>query len=108
MVEPLRLDNVIVHVPAAAAWYHQRIGLTPILVTDTIAVLHTQNHGPGICLKHDSVAIGGSTVWFEVADARDLADPFDVTPQRIRTGWVIEVRDPWGNTIGLTDYSASS
>lgn len=111
MVEPLRLDNVIVHVPdvpAAAAWYHQRIGLTPILVTNTIAVLHTQDHGPGICLKHDSVAIGGSTVWFEVADARNLADPFDVTPQRIRTGWVIEVRDPWGNTIGLTDYSASS
>lgn len=111
MVEPLRLDNVIVHVPnvpAAAAWYHEHIGLTPILVTNTIAVLHPHDHGPGICLKHDSAAIGKSTIWFEVADARNLADQFNVTPQHIRTGWVIEIRDPWGNTIGLTDYNAPS
>lgn len=46
-------------------------------------------------------------MWFEVTDAH-LADRFDVAPQRIRTGWVIEARDPWGSTIGLTDYSASS
>lgn len=56
MVEPLRLDNVIVRVPdvsAAATWYHNHIGLTVVLVTDTIAVLHTRDHGPGICLTYD-------------------------------------------------------
>jgi predicted enzyme related to lactoylglutathione lyase len=23
----------------------------------------------------------------------------------IPTGWVVEVADPWGNVIGLTDYT---
>lgn len=71
MVEPLRLDNVIVHVPdvPAAVWYHEHIGLTPILVTTTVAVLHIRDHGPGICLKHGTATTGGRTVWFEVADA---------------------------------------
>ncbi|RRD42026.1 VOC family protein [Buchananella hordeovulneris] len=107
MVEPLHLDNVIVSVPdvaAAAAWYQDRVGLTAVLVTDAIAVLHTRDRGPGLCLKHSLTATGGATVWFEVADARALAAEFSATPQRIRTGWVIEFQDPWGNTIGLTDY----
>jgi hypothetical protein len=25
-------------------------------------------------------------------------------PRALRTGWVVEVADPWGNVIGLTDY----
>jgi predicted enzyme related to lactoylglutathione lyase len=25
-------------------------------------------------------------------------------PRELRTGWVVEVADPWGNVIGLTDY----
>jgi hypothetical protein len=24
---------------------------------------------------------------------------------RIPTGWAFEMQDPWGNTIGFTDYS---
>jgi predicted enzyme related to lactoylglutathione lyase len=50
-------------------------------------------------------------VWLEVADARaaarelqergvrDVGQPFEV-----ETGWTVEVADPWGNVIGLTDY----
>jgi len=46
------------------------------------------------------------------ADARDaaaelhargvrlLAEPFEVA-----TGWTVEFTDPWGNVIGLTDYT---
>lgn len=29
-----------------------------------------------------------------------LAPPFGV-----HTGWTVEVADPWGNVIGLTDYT---
>jgi predicted enzyme related to lactoylglutathione lyase len=51
-------------------------------------------------------------VWLEVPDARAAAselraggvrrvgDPFEV-----QTGWTVEVSDPWGNVIGLTDYA---
>ena len=111
MVEPLRLDNVIVRVPdvpAAAAWYHDRIGLTVVMVTEAVAVLHTRDHGPGICLTRDPCATGGSTVWFEVADARSLAAELGTAAARIRTGWVVETRDPWGNTVGLTDYGPAT
>jgi predicted enzyme related to lactoylglutathione lyase len=26
-------------------------------------------------------------------------------PREIRTGWVVEVADPWGNVVGLVDYA---
>ena len=50
--------------------------------------------------------------WLEVRDARaaaaalrergvePLGEPFEVA-----TGWTVEVADPWGNVVGLTDYS---
>jgi predicted enzyme related to lactoylglutathione lyase len=50
--------------------------------------------------------------WLVVADARaadatlraagvtPLAPPFG-----LRTGWTVEVADPWGNVLGLTDYT---
>jgi predicted enzyme related to lactoylglutathione lyase len=25
-------------------------------------------------------------------------------PRELRTGWLVEVADPWGNVVGLTDY----
>jgi predicted enzyme related to lactoylglutathione lyase len=52
--------------------------------------------------------------WLVVADARaadaalraagltPLAPPFAV-----RTGWTVEVADPWGNVLGLTDYTSA-
>src|SRR5262245_31744878 len=55
---------------------------------------------------------GGMRVWLEVADARaaatvlsgrglsPLRDPFETA-----TGWTVEVSDPWGNVVGLTDYT---
>ena len=50
-------------------------------------------------------------MWLEMSDARAaseilvaarvllLGDPFEIL-----TGWTVEVADPWGNVIGLTDY----
>ena len=53
-------------------------------------------------------------IWLEVRDARaaaaelrergvtPLEEPFEVA-----TGWTVEVADPWGNVIGLMDYTKS-
>ncbi len=40
-------------------------------------------------------AVLGGRVWLEVLDA----------PFQVATGWTVEVTDPWGNTIGFTDYT---
>ena len=54
---------------------------------------------------------GGGKVWLEVADARAAAAELEragvtlLAPAfEIPTGWTVEVADPWGNVIGLTDY----
>ena len=42
----------------------------------------------------------GGTVWFYVAAGVALLGE----PRELRTGWLVEVADPWGNVVGLTDY----
>ena len=55
---------------------------------------------------------GQQKIWFEVADACGAADELVAAgvvlinaPMQIPTGWAVEVSDPWGNIIGLTDYT---
>lgn len=50
-------------------------------------------------------------VWLEVPDARAAAGELQAAgvrsvgePFEVQTGWTVEVADPWGNVIGLTDY----
>lgn len=50
-------------------------------------------------------------LWLEVVDARAAATALITAgvnplgpPRELPTGWVVEVADPWGNVIGLTDY----
>jgi predicted enzyme related to lactoylglutathione lyase len=50
-------------------------------------------------------------VWLEVPDARSAAAELRTRgvgnvgePFEVQTGWTVEVADPWGNVIGLTDY----
>ncbi|MBO0691015.1 MAG: VOC family protein [Candidatus Dormibacteraeota bacterium] len=50
-------------------------------------------------------------VWLEVPDARAAAGELRAAgirrvgePFEVQTGWTVEVADPWGNVIGLTDY----
>ena len=55
------------------------------------------------------------TIWFEVDDVKAqyermrnagvtfLSDPFEV-----RTGYAVEFKDPFGNRLGITDYSKKS
>ena len=103
MIEPLRLDNVILAVPdlaRAVDWYRERVGLRPVVVREEVAVLHPADGGAGLCLRLPS----HSTVWFEVDDARAVAAGLGLEAFRIATGWSVEMTDPWGNTVGLTDY----
>jgi catechol 2,3-dioxygenase-like lactoylglutathione lyase family enzyme len=71
---------------------------------------------PGLLLRADATLGEGPPLdtprlWLEVPDARAFAGRLDtagvqpLAPARqIRTGWVVEVADPWGNVVGLTDY----
>jgi predicted enzyme related to lactoylglutathione lyase len=50
-------------------------------------------------------------LWLEVPNARaaaavlgDAGVALLEEPRELRTGWVVELADPWGNVIGLTDY----
>ncbi len=50
-------------------------------------------------------------LWLEVSNARAAATTLGdagvgllAEPKELRTGWVVELADPWGNVIGLTDY----
>ena len=100
MIEPLRLDNVILAVPdlaRAVDWYRERVGLRPVVVREEVAVLHPADGGAGLCLRLDPDDPSHSTVWFEVDDARAVA-------AGLATGWSVEMTDPWGNTVGFTDY----
>jgi len=39
-----------------------------------------------------------------VDDARAVAARLGLEAFRIATGWSVETTDPWGNTVGFTDY----
>jgi len=50
-------------------------------------------------------------VWLEVPDARAAAAALEALgqslvapPFHVGTGWTVELADPWGNVLGLTDY----
>lgn len=83
-----------------------------------IALLKVGGETPGILLRHEETLGHRSPpwlcprVWLEVPDARAAARalaevgiaPLD-EPFSGATGWTVEIADPWGNVIGLTDYS---
>ncbi|WP_225724799.1 MULTISPECIES: VOC family protein [unclassified Nocardia] len=117
----LGVDNVLAPVgdlAAAIEFYRGKLGLTMKfeLPAHGIALFAIADEAPGIMVRTDPAAGSGTTpamrLWLEVPDARiaaaelvrrgipPLAEPFEVG-----TGWVVEVADPWGNVIGLTDYT---
>lgn len=56
----------------------------------------------------------GPRVWFEVADTNKATEELTLAnveivsgPTAVRTGTVIEIADPFGNVIGVVDYSAA-
>ncbi|ANH93066.1 MULTISPECIES: VOC family protein [unclassified Streptomyces] len=120
--ELLGFDNVLLAVgdlDEAAAFYG-RAGFTVAFRLDEagIALLKVGGETPGILLRRQE-ALGHRPppwhtprLWLEVPDARAAAralaaagiEPLDA-PVAQATGWTVEIADPWGNVLGLTDYT---
>ncbi|MFE9676047.1 VOC family protein [Streptomyces sp. NPDC006259] len=120
--ELLGFDNVLLPVGDLdeAVRFYERAGFAVAFRFDEagIALLKVGGETPGILLRAEE-ALGhrpppwpSPRVWLEVPDARVAAraladagiDTLD-EPFPVATGWTVEVADPWGNVLGLTDYA---
>ncbi|MFE4249299.1 VOC family protein [Streptomyces sp. NPDC056910] len=120
-LELLGFDNVLFPVGdlGEAVSFYERAGFRVKFRLDEagIALLEAGKETPGVLLRaeedfgHRPPPWPGPRVWLEVRDAkaaaRALAEagipPID-PPFSTSTGYVVEIADPWGNVIGLTDY----
>ncbi|MFD6495203.1 VOC family protein [Streptomyces sp. NPDC060188] len=120
--ELLGLDNVLLVVGnlGEAVGFYERAGFPVAFRLDEagIALLKVGKETPGVLLRlddelsHRPPAWASPRLWLEVRDARSSAralaaagiTPLD-EPFSVATGWTVEFADPWGNVIGLTDYT---
>ncbi|MFJ8634361.1 VOC family protein [Streptomyces sp. NPDC093568] len=120
--ELLGFDNVLLPVGdlAEAVGFYERAGFAVGFRLDEagIALLKVGGETPGLLLRQEEAVSHrpppwhSARVWLEVPDARAAArtlgnagvEPLDA-PFSGATGWTVEIADPWGNVIGLTDYS---
>jgi predicted enzyme related to lactoylglutathione lyase len=122
-LEVLGVDNAMLAVgdfEQAVEFYGGRLGL-PLkfeLPEKGIAGFRLGPEEPGLVVHVRPVVPEAPRdtprLWLEVRDARaaaaelrargvaPLEEPFEVA-----TGWTVELADPWGNVIGLTDYTKS-
>ncbi|MGV9994137.1 VOC family protein [Streptomyces sp. NPDC003374] len=119
--ELLGFDNVLLSVGdlGEAVGFYGRAGFEVAFRLDEagIALLKVGGETPGLLLRQEE-ALGhrpppwaAPRVWLEVADARAAARALAAAgvalldePFAVATGWTVEIADPWGNVIGLTDY----
>ncbi|RFC72702.1 VOC family protein [Streptomyces sp. AcE210] len=120
-LELLGFDNVLFPVGdlGEAVSFYERAGFHVKFRLDEagIALLEAGKETPGVLLRaeedfgHRPPPWPGPRVWLEVRDAKAAAraltevgiPPID-PPFSTSTGHVVEIADPWGNVIGLTDY----
>jgi predicted enzyme related to lactoylglutathione lyase len=114
----LGVDNVFVPVgdlARAIEFYRDVVGLPVAKRFDEMGMVlfRIGDETPGLGVgATETPNVGAQKVWFEVPDARAAAEELaakGVTPSTapflIPTGWAFEIRDPWGNIIGFTDYT---
>jgi predicted enzyme related to lactoylglutathione lyase len=114
----LGIDNVFVPVgdlARAVEFYRDVVGLPVAKRFDGMGMVlfRIGDETPGLGVgATDAPNVGAQKIWFEVPDARAAATELaahGVTPAPapflIPTGWAFEITDPWGNTIGFTDYT---
>ncbi|MFE9772555.1 VOC family protein [Streptomyces sp. NPDC005931] len=120
--ELLGFDHVLLPVGdlGQAVGFYERAGFPVGFRLDEagIALLKVGAETPGLLLRledglgHRPPSWPSARVWLEVPDARVAADALRGAgiglleePFPVATGWTVEFADPWGNVIGLTDYS---
>lgn len=124
-VPVLGIDNVLFGVgdlDAAVAHYADglRLPLVFRLPEPRIALFRLGTEAPGLLVREEpglAPAPPGPRsprVWLEVPDARAAAESLRAAgvallgaPFRVATGTTVEIADPWGNVVGLTDYAAA-
>jgi predicted enzyme related to lactoylglutathione lyase len=120
-LDVLGVDNAVIAVgdfEQALEFYEGKLGLAVKFEVPErgLAMFRLGPEEPGLLVHvrpvHEHGPRETPRVWLEVRDARAAAaalrarglepteDPFEVA-----TGWTVEVADPWGNVIGLTDYT---
>ncbi|EMF54757.1 MULTISPECIES: VOC family protein [Streptomyces] len=120
--ELLGFDNLLLPVGdlGQAVSFYERAGFDVNFRLDEagIAGLKVGKETPGLLLRVEEElpqrppVWAPARVWLEVPDARAAARalaaagvaPIDA-PFSVATGWTVEFADPWGNVIGLTDYT---
>jgi predicted enzyme related to lactoylglutathione lyase len=120
MINVLGVDNVLLDVgdlEVARGFYGGRLGLGVKFDFPEAGVVGFRlgDEEPGLLVRSGDVPLGpprpSPRLWLEVPDARAAGTALTAAgvtlvaePTELRTGWVVEVADPWGNVIGLTDY----
>ena len=120
--ELLGFDNVLLPVGdlGEAVGFYEQAGFPVAFRLDEagIALMKVGKETPGLLLRLDeelsrrAPVWASPRIWLEVRDARGAAGVLDAAgivaldaPFSGATGWTVEFADPWGNIIGLTDYS---
>ena len=120
-IEVLGVDNILLAVgdfTEARIFYEQKLKLPVKFVFENvgIAAYRLGSEEPGLLIRVQAIepqaSLESPRLWLEVPDARQAARELVASgitpikePWEVRTGWVVEFADPWGNVIGLTDYS---
>lgn len=116
----LGVDNIMLAVgdlEQARAFYESTLGLPVKFAVPQAGVVGYRlgPEEPGLMIRvqalQPSPPRDTPRVWLEVRDARAAAAALRDRgarilgqPMEILTGWAVEVTDPWGNVLGLTDY----
>lgn len=119
-LEVLGVDNIMLAVgdlEQARAFYETTLGLPVKFAVPQAGVIGYRlgEEEPGLMIRVQAMATAPPRdtprVWLEVRDARAAAAALRERgarilgqPMEILTGWAVELADPWGNVLGLTDY----
>ena len=119
-LEVLGVDNIMLAVgnlEQARRLYESTLGLPVKFAVPQAGVVGYRLGGeePGLMIRVQALPPSPPRdtprVWLEVRDARAAAAALRAKgvrilgePMEILTGWAVELADPWGNVLGLTDY----
>jgi predicted enzyme related to lactoylglutathione lyase len=119
-LQVLGVDNIMLAVgdlDEARAFYESTLGLPVKFAVPQAGVVGYRlgDEEPGLMIRVQGLPPSPPRdtprVWLEVKDARAAAKALRAKgarilgePMEILTGWAVELADPWGNVLGMTDY----